>query len=63
VIRSIASRVPAIDITIANWPCMFAMRLSSMLPPRANTNSDTSSTRPGRSSPIAVNTVRGMARG
>ena len=49
---------PAIAITIANWPCMFAMRLSSMLPPRAKTNSETSSTSPGRSSPIAVSTVR-----
>ena len=57
-IRSIASRVPPTTIMIANCPCMFAIRLSSMLPPRANTNSDTSSTNPGRSSPIAVSTAR-----
>ena len=57
-IRSIASCVPPINITIANCPCMFAIRLSSMLPPRAKTNSETSSTSPGRSSPIAVSTVR-----
>ena len=56
--RSIASWPPLISITIANWPCRFAMRLSSTLPPRAKTNSETSSTRPGLSSPIAVNTVR-----
>ena len=62
VIRSIASCVPPIDITIANWPCMFAMRLSSMLPPREKTNSETSSTSPGRSSPIAVSTVRVTAQ-
>jgi hypothetical protein len=58
VIRRIASSLPAIDIAIANCPCMFAIRLSSMLPPRANTYSETSSTSPGRSVPIAVSTVR-----
>ena len=57
-IRPIASSLPLISIAIANWPCMFAMRLSSIEPPRANTNSETSSTSPGRSSPIAVSTVR-----
>ncbi len=29
--------LPAIDIAIANCPCVFAIRLASMLPPRAKT--------------------------